>query len=96
MGVDMSKEAVRARVMAVLKEKELYIHPQRSQERFEKFLDNIANQARCPCNKTRPACPCDESPAEIARDGTCDCKFIVTKEYIQKYSSMAPWRPPLT
>lgn len=42
----------------------------------------------CPCDKNRPACPCDECLAEVKKQGCCKCKFFITPE---RYEEEKQW-----
>jgi ferredoxin-thioredoxin reductase catalytic subunit len=47
-----------------------FINPSKG---MELYIDNILKFGYCPCDKTRPDCPCAESVAEVAEKGHCRC-----------------------
>jgi len=40
---------------------------------MEIYIENIIKFGRCPCDETRPDCPCPESQAEVREKGRCRC-----------------------
>ena len=42
---------------------------------MELYVQNIMNFGYCPCDKTRPTCPCPESVDEVQRKGHCLCRL---------------------
>ncbi|MCJ7790902.1 MAG: helix-turn-helix domain-containing protein [Dehalococcoidia bacterium] len=51
-------------------EKGWFINPSKG---MELFIQNIIQFGRCPCDESRPDCPCPESAAEVADKGRCRC-----------------------
>jgi ferredoxin-thioredoxin reductase catalytic subunit len=47
-----------------------FINPSKG---MEVFIENIIKIGRCPCDRTRPDCPCPESEIEVATKGHCRC-----------------------
>jgi ferredoxin-thioredoxin reductase catalytic subunit len=47
-----------------------FINPSKG---MEIFVQNIIKFGRCPCDESRPDCPCPESQAEVREKGRCRC-----------------------
>lgn len=39
------------------------------------FVDNIIKFGYCPCDSSRPDCPCPQAEAEVANNGRCRCSL---------------------
>jgi ferredoxin-thioredoxin reductase catalytic subunit len=45
---------------------------------MERFIDNILKFGYCPCDSSRPNCPCFQAAGEVARNGYCRCSLFWT------------------
>ena len=43
---------------------------------MERFIDNILTFGYCPCDKSRPTCPCAQAAVEVANNGHCRCTLF--------------------
>jgi ferredoxin-thioredoxin reductase catalytic subunit len=43
---------------------------------MERFIDNILKFGYCPCDSTRPDCPCTLAAEEVAKYGRCRCSLF--------------------
>ncbi len=51
-------------------EKGWFINPGKG---METFIENVILIHRCPCDPSRPDCPCPEAEAEVTEKGRCKC-----------------------
>ena len=42
---------------------------------MEVFVDHIIKFGYCPCDSTRPNCPCPQAEAEVTERGHCRCSL---------------------
>jgi ferredoxin-thioredoxin reductase catalytic subunit len=42
---------------------------------MEPYVENIINFGHCPCDSSRPDCPCPEAKTEVASQGHCLCRL---------------------
>ena len=43
---------------------------------MERFIENILTFGYCPCDRSRPTCPCPQAAAEVASKGKCLCSLF--------------------
>jgi len=43
---------------------------------MEIFVENIVTFGHCPCDSSRPDCPCPQAEAEVANKGHCLCRLF--------------------
>ncbi len=51
----------------------LVIHPGRG---FDYYIEGYFKFGQCPCDNSRPACPCAEAIEECKKDGWCKCRLF--------------------
>lgn len=56
---------------------------------MEIFVGNIIRFGTCPCDPTRPDCPCPQAEAEVANNGHCRCS-LYWKDYQTFRATLRP------
>ena len=67
-----TKNRKRRQLLIFARDNSLVIHPGCG---FEYYITNFFEVGRCPCDDTRPDCPCPESVVEIKEFGWCKCRL---------------------
>ena len=62
----------RRAILDFARDHDMVIHPGGG---FEYYVTNFAEAGHCPCDRTRPVCPCPEAVEEVEEDGWCKCKM---------------------
>ncbi len=62
----------RRAVLDFARDNNLVIHPGVG---FDYYINLFFEAGCCPCDKTRKACPCPESVAEVKENGWCKCRL---------------------
>lgn len=60
----------RYQVIDLAIERGWFINPSKG---MELYIENVMRIGRCPCDPTRPDCPCRESIEEVTTKGHCKC-----------------------
>ena len=63
-------KAMRVRVLDFAQEHNLVIHPGNG---YDYYIEGYLMFNHCPCDPSRPNCPCPESLEEIKTKGHCKC-----------------------
>lgn len=53
-------------------ENDLVIHPMG----YSYYVDGFNEFKHCPCDSSRPKCPCDEAADEVRTNGKCKCQLF--------------------
>ncbi len=60
----------RRQILDFARDNNLVIHPGGG---FEYYVKIFYESGHCPCDKTRPDCPCPEAVNEVREKGHCKC-----------------------
>lgn len=42
---------------------------------YEEYVGNVFEFGHCPCDSSRPNCPCDQAAEEVKEKGWCRCRL---------------------
>ena len=65
----------------------LKVHPLKTLRGWAEHIIKERN-GYCPCDNSRPACPCPQAPSEIKENGKCFCgKFFTPEKFEEIWGS---------